>query len=132
MKKLFLLICMLTTITIVQAEVIKLQATSFAYKYQNEYGYWMDWSEWEYTSILIVINIDNNRINIYSKAPQEYDIFDYKENEYDKDGGETMTLRCIDADGLRCDVRLYMARNGNRQLYVDYNDMIWVYNVISK
>lgn len=132
MKKLFLLICLLATVTVAQAEVIKLQATSYAYKYQNDYGYWTDWTDWEYTSVLIVVNTDNNRINIYSNTPQEYDIYDYGRTQYDDDGGETTTLKCIDADGLRCEVRIRVERNGNRQLYIDYNDAMWVYNIVNK
>ena len=130
MKKLFLLICLLATVTVAQAEVIKLQATSYAYKYQN--GYWTDWTDWEYTTVLIVVNTDNNRINIYSNTPQEYDIYDYGRTHYDDDGGETTTLKCIDADGLRCEVRIRVERNGNRQLYIDYNDAMWVYNIVNK
>ena len=132
MKKLFLLICLLLAITAVQAEVLKLQATSYAYKYQNDYGYWTDWTEWEYSSVLIVINTDNDRINIYSKTPQEYDIYDYEDSYRDKDGGETTTLKCIDADGVRCDVRIRIERSGNRQLYVDYSNIMWVYNIVNK
>ena len=132
MKRLILLICMLATIAIVQAEVLKLQATSYAYKYQNDYGYWTDWTDWEYSSVLIVINIDKNRINIYSNTPQEYDIYHVDDSYYDKDGGEIMTLKCIDADGVQCDVRIRIERSGNRQLYIDYSNAMWVYNIVNK
>lgn len=132
MKKFFFLTAMLLAFCTAQAEVLKLQSTSFAYKYLNDYGYWSDWSDWEYTSVLIVINTDNDRINIYSSTPQEYDIYGYEENGYDRDGGETTTLKCIDANGLRCEIRIRIERSGNRQLYVDYNDMMWVYNIVNK
>ena len=110
----------------------KLQATSYAYKYLNDYGYWTEWSDWEYSSVLIVINTDNDRINIYSSTPQEYDIYDSEDSYRDKDGGETTTLKCIDADGVRCDVRIRIERSGNRQLYVDYSNIMWVYNIVNK
>lgn len=123
---------MLVTITIAQAEVLKLQSTSYAYKYINDYGYWTDWTDWEYSSVLIVINTDNDRINIYSNTPQEYDIYGYEDSYRDKDGGETTTLKCIDAEGLRCEIRIRIERSGNRQLYVDYSDAMRVYNIVNK
>ena len=120
MKRLFTFcVAILCGIFLLHAEALKFNATSFAYKTQNDYGYWSDWSNWEYTSILIVINSDNDRINIYSRTLQEYDIYDYMENGYDRDGGETITFKCIDADGVRCDVRIRIERSGNRQLLLD-------------
>lgn len=132
MKKLILISAMLLAFVSAQAEVIKLQATSFAYKYQNDYGYWTDWTDWEYCSILVVINIDAERINIYSKSPQEYDVINSYDSGRDRDGGETFTMECIDAEGIRSDVRLRTQRDGSLQLYVDYADMMWVYNVERK
>ncbi len=132
MRKFLLLFAMLLSLSVVYADVYKFQSTSLAYKYLDTDGYWTDWSSWESTSVLIVINLDKDRINIYSKTPQEYDIYDYEDRTYDKDGGETLKFQCVDADGLRCGVRLRVDKDGSPQIYVDYNDMMWVYNVISK
>lgn len=133
MKKLLTLsVAIFCTIVMCYAEVIKLQATSFAFKSQNDYGYWSDWSDWEDSSCLIVINADNDRINIYSKVPQEYDIYDYEGESSDNKGGTQFTFKCIDEDGLRCTIRFRVQSDGGRQLYVDYADMMWVYNVVNK
>lgn len=114
------------------ADILKLQATHLAYKYQNDYGYWSDWTEWESTSVLIVINTDTERVNIYSAEPQEYDIYDAGNEEYDSDGGTTTKFQCIDKSGLRCTMRIREQSNGQLQLYIDYSDFMFVYNVYVK
>ncbi len=116
----------------VYADVLKLQATSLAFKSQNDYGYWSDWSDWESTNILVVVNTDIDRVNIYSSSPQEYDIYDYDAEEKDGEGGTISTCHCIDQNGTRCDMRIRFQANGQVQLYVDYADFMFVYNVQRK
>lgn len=132
MNKSVLLLMALCVSVMVSAEVFKFQATSISSKYFNEYGYWSEWSEWENCNILVVINSSAERINIYSSVPQEYDIYDSHDVSYDNDGGQTATFNCIDADGLRCDIRLRSQSDGQIQLYVDYNNFMFVYNIESK
>ncbi len=71
-------------------------------------------------------------MNIYSSSPQEYDIYDYGERVNESDGGITFTLKCIDKDGLRCSIRQREQPNGQMQLYIDYADVIVVYNIQMK
>mgnify|MGYP006919062826 FL=1 len=134
MKKLFTLFaaCIFGAVMVYADGVYKYQATSLAFKSQNEYGYWSDWSDWESTNILVVINIDNSRINIYSSSPQEYDIYDYGERVVESDGGVSFTLKCIDEDGLRCSIRQREQPDGQLQLYINYSDVIIVYNIQKK
>ena len=112
--------------------IIKLQATSYAYKSTDEYGRWSDWSNWNDCSILVVVNTSNDRVNIYSNTPQEYDIYNYGEEEYDKDGGTTTTFNCIDDNGVRCDMRIRIQSDGQAQMYIDYSNFMIVYNVQPK
>lgn len=132
MNRSVLLLMALCVSVMVSAEVFKFQATSISSKYFNEYGYWSEWSEWENCNILVVINSSAKRINIYSSVTQEYDIYDSHDVSYDNDGGQTATFNCIDADGLRCDIRLRSQSDGQIQLYVDYNNFMFVYNIESK
>lgn len=114
------------------AEIYKFQAQQFAYKYQYNDGSWADWSDWEKSSLLIVMNTDNDRIRIYSDSPQEYDVYNYQESYVDSDGWTTSTLNCVDADGTQCELRLRVSDDGDAQLYVDYTDVMWVYNIVKK
>ena len=133
MNRSVLLLMALCASMMVSAEVFKFQATSLSSKHFNEYGgYWSEWSDWENCNILVVINSSAEKINIYSSVTQEYDIYDSHDVSYDNDGGQTATFNCIDADGLRCDVRLRVQSDGQAQLYVDYSDFMFVYNIESK
>ena len=79
--------------------------------------------------MLVVINLDRNIINIYSEERQDYDIYEYLGEESDSDGGNSLKLNCVNKDGLRCQVRLRIQSDGSKQLYVDFNDMMWVYGL---
>lgn len=126
-KKSILLFCLLFGIMFcVNAQTTKYYSTDFAYKVKNDYGQWSDWSKWESSRCLITISLDRNVINIYSEEPQEFDIYDSEGNVTDSDG-ESLILNCVDKNGLRCAVRLRVQNNGIFQLYVEYNDVIFVY-----
>lgn len=112
-----------------KAQTYKLQTYNFAFRSKNSYGVWSDWSKWESSDMLVVINQDKDRITIYSRKVQEYDIYDYEGEEDDRYGGTTISYRCVDDDGLRCGIRLRVQGDGSLQLYVDYNDAMWVYGI---
>ena len=114
-----------------QKKVIKLRSTAFSSRHKiNEYK-WSNWEDWKETNVLITIDTENDRITIYSAERQVYDIAEDEGESTDEDGDEALSLYCIDDDGVRCRVRLvYLnSRDGEVQLYVDYNDMSWVYSV---
>ncbi|MCQ2324615.1 MAG: hypothetical protein MJZ58_00290 [Paludibacteraceae bacterium] len=132
MKRFYFVVLMsIMCVASVFSEVNKFQAYEVSYKSQNEWGGWSDWSPWKSCNILVVMNIDNDRVNIYSQTTQEYDIIEYGNQENDNDGGITTALKCVDADGLRCDMRLRQY-DDVWQLYVDYSDFIFVYNIRHK
>ena len=128
-KTLLAFLIMLCSSLTANAEVLKLRSTEYSYKYQYDSGYWSDWSAWESTSVLIVINLSTERVVIYSKVQQEYDIYHYSDKDYHSDGSEVITLSCVDADGIQCGMRIRKQSDGQVQLYVDYADMSFVYNV---
>ncbi len=128
MKKLFFLIMVLFSICSLKAQTYKYYTNCFAYKlYEN--NRWTDWSDWQDSHMLVVISLDRNIINIYSETMQEYDIYEYNGEEKDKDGGTSLLFNCVNRDGLRCQVRLRIQSDGNKQLYVDFNDLMWVYGL---
>lgn len=131
MKKLFLLVAMLFAFFTANAQVLKFQTTEFAYRQKNDAGKWMEWTDWDESSLLVVINFEKNRVSIYSNTPQEYDIFDYDEGVEENDGSKTYTLKCIDKDGDRSNLRIRFT-DGVVQLYVDYDDFMFVYNMVMK
>ena len=129
MKKAFIftLIFVLGFIANSTAETHKYYSTEFACKIKKSNGYWGEWSDWEESHCLICISLDRNVINIYSNEPQEFDIYDDDEGISEDENGSSLTLRCIDKDGLRCGIRLRKQNDGVLQLYVEYNNIIYVY-----
>ena len=114
------------------AQNLKYYTTDFSVKIKYDDGSWSNWSDWEDSHCLVNINLDREEINIYSSTPQEFTIYKYEEGSiYDNDGGEQIKLFCVDKDGLRCTIRLRIYEN-TLQLYVDYNDVVYVYNLIEK
>ena len=110
------------------AEVLKLKAYSFSARSTDRYGNWSDWSDWSDCNILVVSD-DDSRVKIYSEETQEYDIISSEEEVSDNQGGKVIEFNCIDKDGLRCSLRLRIDKNDNIQLYVDYDNLSFVYNV---
>lgn len=110
------------------AEVLKLKAYSFSARSTDHYGNWSDWADWSDCNILVVIGEDS-RVKIYSKETQEYDIISSEEEVSDHQGGTVTEYHCIDKDGLRCSLRLRVEKNDNIQLYVDYDNLSFIYNV---
>lgn len=113
------------------SQVIKLKTTSMAIKIKSDYGTWGEWSEWSEESMLATIDLDKDRITIYSNETQIYDVAENEGETTDADGDVTFSLFCLDKDGLTCRIRLVRlnSQSGQNQLYVDYDDMRWVYNV---
>lgn len=134
MKRFFLVVLSVLCLTAFEsfAQNFKFMSTDFAYKVLQDNGYWSDWSEWEESRCLININLDREEINIYSQEPQEFTIYDMMDPETDSEGGKQYKMKCVDGDGLRCSVRLRIQTDGQRQLYVDYSDIMYVYCMVEK
>ncbi len=134
MKRIILLLAIFFAAAgVSDAQVSKWNTTDLAIRYVDEdTGRWTDWSDWEECHILVVINLDKEVVSIYSAEPQEYDIYDVGDTVSDELGGESLTLNCVDAEGIRCEMRLRVQDDGQAQLYVDYADISWVYNIEPK
>lgn len=133
MKKfLFALLLSLCCVFSYAADILKFQTTELSIKTQNDNGTWTKWSDWEKCSCLVVINLDKDVITIYSANKQIYDIVDCDDLYTDSDGDDVLKMHAVDQDGDECDVRLIMRKSGSTQLYVDFADVMWVYNIVSK
>jgi hypothetical protein len=101
-----LIIILFTFSSISLGQVRKLRSLLFSSKYKfNEYS-WSDWSEPTESNVLKIIDIENERITIYSQQTQIYDIVEYEGETTDSDGDDFMSFFCVNADGLTCRIRL--------------------------
>ena len=83
------------------------------------------WSDWVPT--IVKIKVTETKITIYSDEVQVYRIKEETENPYDSKGNQ-LAYYVIDQDGDRGRIRFRKQYNGILQLYIDFNDIGWVYD----
>lgn len=130
MKKIMMVFAFLFAVLGTNAQTYKFKTYAFAYKQLASFG-WTDWTDWQQSEMLVVISLDRGVINVYSRDTQEYDIVEYEGEERDREGN-SMKFLCVNEDGLRCNIRLRTQNDGNRQLYVDFSDVMWVYGLTER
>lgn len=96
----------------------------------NGQYYWP--SQWQSSSMRISIDLGNDLITVYSPRTQVYAIYDSYNNGQayrDNNGGTQLKYYAVDQDYDKCTVRLRVESNGNSQIYIDFSNIAWVYNV---
>ena len=81
----------------------------------------------------LCINLSTDQIIIYSPKTQVYKVYGaYNDGKayIDSNGGANLKFYVIDQDYDRGSIRLRVEKNGNSQVYVDFSNVAWVYNVI--
>lgn len=113
--------------------VIKFKSTDIAFKKISENGEWKDWTEWEETKVLIVYESEKERIKIYSKETQIFDIAEDEGVKINDNKEKIYSFFCVDRNGAQCRLKLWKRyfKSGNTyyQLYIHYNDYQYVYNI---
>lgn len=101
----------------------------FAIKYKNSNGVWGNWSDWQKSNMVLTIDLDTDVITVYSEKRQIYSVLEAMGTYTDESGGRQTKFYVVDQDGDLGYVRLRIEKNGNSQVYIDFNDVMWVYNV---
>lgn len=123
MKKFILIFVMLFSICAVNAQNKSvLNAYELAIKIDGQ------WSDWQKVDVPIVIDFDQDVIIIYSAKTQKYLVLEEVAPAQD-DNGEQIAFKVIDQDGNIGRFRFRVQNNGTKQLYVDFNNISWCYNV---
>ena len=130
-KVLVLMILSLFSISQLKAQnVLWFKATSFSIKYADSYGNWTKYSKWiEIDPMPVKIDLIDDIIIIYSNDQQIYLVKSCSKERRDRDGGTQIEMRVVDQDLDWGIVRLRKTREGDLQLYVDFTDIAWVYNI---
>lgn len=129
MKKLLIVIVLLVSGVLCSwAELIRLTGTSYCIRERGYYG-WTDYSSPTRCNIPIVIDTDEDLITIYSARPQIYNIVNYVGSGYDNDGDYIIRFQFVDQDYDRGTMRLVERRSGKYEVYIDFQNVSWVYSV---
>lgn len=110
------------------SQVYKFKSEYVASRTTDAYGTFSEWSEWKEVEILIVTDIDEDEITIYSKTTQEFSIISNLEKNQ-TDEYEVNKMLAIDQNGQRCHVHLLRYNSGTVQLYVKYSDVELCYQL---
>ena len=134
MKK-FLVILMMAVISFTaSANSLWFRGYSYAIKYKNDYNRnnSQGWSSFQKCNVDIEFKMDDDFIIIYSNKTQIYAIYEDAGTYTDKEGGKQQGYYVLDQDYDKGMIRLRIARDGTSQIYIDFNDVGWVYNVVRK
>lgn len=102
-----------------------------AYQYSQKLVTDSYWDSWTHVNILITFNYTTDKIIIYSNKIQVYSIYNY-DIYYDNDGEKVLRFYFIDQDYDKGTMRLMVRPSGTSQIYVDFANISWVYNVKKK
>lgn len=112
------------------AETQWYNSKSYAWKQINSYGYWTGWSNWIACNVNIKFDLNTDWITIYSNKTQYYKVTTYHGTINESDGSQQAYFTAADTNGGVATIRLRIETNGNSQIYVEYSNAMWVYNVI--
>lgn len=126
MKKILMTI-LLVAISAASFSQIYCQANMFSYSLVDNGNY--NWSNWEPCDVPIVINLPDY-IYVDCKDPQLYKITSERSDlEYDNNGGKSVSYNFVDKEGVKGTVKLRIDPKNNKQVYIYYRDVAWIYNL---
>lgn len=110
----------------------KFKTSGFSVLEKNEKGKWGKWSDLGLVNILVTLDTTKNRIVIYSQAIQLFEIIDYQATE-ENDTDIVYSFTCKDNNGEDCTLSIITRKkqDNRKQLYVNYENRIIVYNIFN-
>lgn len=124
MKKILFIIAFMLSVVMANAQVYTYRSYAYA---QKDAGY--NWSNFVKSDLKITINLNTDIIRIYNKLNSTF-IVQTSRQYYDSDGEWVMECNCRDEESLRCTIRLVVRNSGTSQMYVDYSNVSWCYNIV--
>lgn len=110
----------------------KFKTSGFSVLEKNERGKWGKWSDLQLVNLLVSLDTDKNRIVVYSQVIQLFEIIVYQPTE-ENDTDIVYSFTCKDNNGDDCTLSIITRKNqdNRKQLYINYNNRIIVYNIFN-
>ena len=114
------------------SQTYKFKTSGLSVMQKDQKGSWGKWSDLNLVNMLVKLDTDKNRIIVYSEVIQLFEIIDYiplEENETDS----IYTFTCKDNNGVNCTLSIITRKkqDNRKQLYINYDDRIIVYNIFN-
>ena len=130
MRKIFTLLMLLLVFTsnAIPREVCYYSSfTSYKMLINNN---WTDWTDWREYYVEIVFNTDSNTITIYDADIEKvYKIHPIYEKSEDSNS-ITIKYKVVESENNCLYIRFRNQNDGVKQLYLDYKDLVYVYNLM--
>ena len=114
------------------SQTYKFRTSGFSVLEKNEKGKWGKWSDLSLVNIMVSLDTDKNRLVVYSRNIQLYQILVYQP-ESESENDLVYSFTCKDNDGADCTVSIITRKKqeNRKQLYITYSDHVIVYNIFS-
>ena len=130
MKKIVLILGLLLSFSIMYSQEIEYYSNFTSYKRLIEKDKWTDWTNWREYYVEIVFNTDSNTITIYDEnIVKVYKIHPIYEKLEDSNS-ITIKYKVIESENNCLYIRFRNQHDGVKQLYLDYKDLVYVYNLM--
>ena len=121
MKK-FLVFLFVTIAVAASAQVVNLRTIKF-YTSEKKRNGWTNWSNPEYSNMLVQIDFANDLVYIESPIRQLYKIVTITKQGYDNDCNYITEFRFYDQDGDMGTMRIVGRRDGRSQIYIIFGNV---------
>lgn len=110
----------------------KFKTSGFSVLEKKENGKWGKWSDLDLVNILVTLDTNKNRIVIYSQVIQLFEIIEYQATE-ENETDIVYSFTCKDNNGDNCTLSIITRKkqDNRKQLYINYDDRIVVYNIFN-
>ena len=110
----------------------KFKTSGFSVLEKSEKGKWGKWSDLNLVNILVTLDTSKNRIVVYSQIIQLFEIIEYQPTE-ENDTDIVYSFTCKDNEGVDCTVSIITRKKqeNRKQLYINYDNRIIVYNIFN-
>lgn len=114
------------------SQTYQFKTSGFSVLEKNERGKWGEWSNLDLVKLSVILDTNKHRIVVYSQEIQLFNIQDYIERE-ENDTDIVYSFMCKDNDGRECKLSIITRKKQDyrKQLYINYDDHIIVYNIFS-
>ena len=131
-KSFIVLVFLLTGLHESYSQTYNFTTSGFSVLEKNEKGKWGKWSDLELVNILVSLDTNKSRIVVYSQIIQLFEIIDYQDRT-ESDTDIVYTFTCKDNDGVDCTLSIITRKkqDNRKQLYINYDDRIIVYNIFN-
>jgi hypothetical protein len=113
-------------------QTYKFKTSGLSVLEKNEKGKWGKWSELDLVNILVTLDTNKDRFVIYSQVIQLFEIINYQPKE-ENETDIVHSFTCKDNNGEDCTLSIITRKKQDhrKQLYINYDNRILVYNIFT-